>query len=196
MAFLEALARSPNEVDLGTVDEALGAGASPAGLEHASMMVALFSVMNRMVDAFGADVTPAQADAIGRALNTAGGATGRGKPRAWTRLDGQVPERLQLQRDAIRSGPGDSPKELRAAVADAVARRSGDPTAGGAVLPPELSAIADTLANDAHGMTDAHIENGRHAGWSEEALYEFIFCAAFASGLTRLRHALTLLAER
>ncbi|MEM6294916.1 MAG: hypothetical protein AAGA54_26835 [Myxococcota bacterium] len=197
MTFLEALARRPNEVGEDAVNRAIGGGATAADLEHASMMVALFSVMNRMVDAFGADVTQEQADAIGRALDTAGGAMALGKRSAsWTRLRGATPARLLAQRDAIQTGDGDAPAELRTAIERHVARSSGNPTAESLPLPPELEAIAVTLAEDAHGMTDAHIQDGLHAGWSEEALYEFIFCAAFGSGLTRLERALTLLADR
>lgn len=193
LSFLNALTRDPISVDAGTIQMALATGVSAAALEQASLMVMVFSYMNRMVDAFGADVTPEQAEHLAGVLETmGGGAELLSRERPWERFNGTTPPPLLAQLDVIRTGDGDAPAGLRAAIEADVARRSGGIRDPMPALPPALLRLVDTLVEDAHGVTDEHIDDLR-ADWSEEAIYEFIFVASFAAGLGRLERAITLL---
>lgn len=198
LVFLEALTRRPNEVDASTVDTALQQGASAGGLEQASLMVALFSYMNRLVDAFGADISPQQAQRVSGVLNTVGNASEKlgGSVGPWKRFGGSLPTTLTEQLEAIRTAEGDSPADLRTALEAYVAANSGGVRPVIQPLAPEVLALADTLSEDAHGVTDQHISDLKAANWSEEAIYEMVFVACFASCIGRMERAVELLANR
>lgn len=194
LEYLHTLTRTPNDVDESTVQAALDAGASAGALEQATLMATLFAYMNRMVDAFGADATPEEAEKIAKVLNTIGGGAellSREKP--WQRLAGEIPGPLVEQIREIREGEGDSPADLRRAIESSVAGRSGATRPPAGELPPAVARLIDTLATDAHGVTDQQIDDLR-PDWSEQAIYEIIFVASFAAGLGRLERSLSLLA--
>ncbi|MEX1288717.1 MAG: hypothetical protein AB1Z57_12315 [Acidimicrobiia bacterium] len=198
LTYLDALTRRPDTIDDTAVDAALEAGVVPGALEQASLMVALFSYMNRMVDAFGADVTPEEAERIAAFLDRAGSGSERlgGGRRPWERLRGSLPDPLAGQLDIIRTGDGDCPVGVRVAIEARVAAVSGATRGPAGDLPPEVVALVDTLATDGHGVADAHIEALTSAGWSEEAIYEMVFVASFAAGVGRLERSLSVLADR
>lgn len=197
LGYLEALTRRPDSVDRAAVDVALGYGVEPGALEQATLMVALFSYMNRMVDAFGADVTPEQADQIASFLDKAGGgAEFLSRPKPWQRLRGQIPAALTEQLDVIRTGDGDCPAEIRTAIEARVAAESGARRTVAEPLPDEVEALAATLSADAHGVTDGHFADLKAEGWSEEAIYEMVFVASFAAGIGRLERSVAVLADR
>lgn len=196
LEYLFRLTRRPLEVDASVVDAAVAAGASPGALEQATLMAMLFAYMNRMVDAFGADATPAEAERLARVLNTVGGGAELiSRARPWKRFAGEVPESFVAQLEEIRMGDGDSPASMRRTIEAYVAGRSGGRREPGAALAPPVQRLVDTLVADAHGVTDQHIDDLR-AEWSEEAIYEFIFVASFAAGLGRLERAVELLGAR
>lgn len=198
LVYLDRLTREPTSVTEAFIDEVLAAGASPSGLEHASLNCFVFSVINRMVDAFGADVSPAQAKTLGAVLDKGGGAVARlqGRPKPWARYGGTLPAPLTTCIREIRQGKGDAPPRIRAAIEARVARQAGAIRPEPSAIPEEIIDLVDTIAVDAHGVTDAHIEGAKAAGWSEAAIYEFVFVASFAAGLGRLERATGLLAPR
>ena len=160
-------------------------------------MCLVFSYMNRMVDAFAADVSPAQAQTLAGMLDKIGGGVERFREaKPWTRFAGRLPAPLQAELEQIRQGEGDCPAELRSAIEARVAGASGGDRSGPTALPDEVAALADTLCADAHGVTDAHIANLKRAGWSEEAIYEMIYVASFAAAVGRMERAVGLLARR
>lgn len=194
--YIHALTRDPMAVDEDTVEAALASGASPGALEQATLMATLFAYMNRMVDAFGADVTQEQAKQIAGFLDTVGGGAELiSRVRPWERFAGTIPQALVDQLHEVREGQGDSPPELRRAIEADVAGRSGGRREPADSMPPAIRRLVDTLAKDAHGVTDQHIDDLR-PDWSEEAIYEFIFVASLAAGLGRLERSVELLASR
>jgi alkylhydroperoxidase family enzyme len=194
LRYLEVLTRSPRSVDETSVQQAVDAGANPGALEQATLMAFLFAYMNRMVDAFGADVSPEQAEVLGKFLETAGsGAELVSRVRPWQRPAGELPKSVLDQLELVRGSEGDAPADLRIAIEADVARRSGAVRERPAELPEAVRRLVDVLAEDAHGVTDAHIDDLR-GDWSEEAIYEFIFVAAFGAAVGRLERSWTLLA--
>ena len=178
------------------IQRTLAAGVSPGALEHATLRCWLFSYMNRMVDAFGADVTPEQAEVLAKTLDSVHGRVeGLRGTKPWKRFAGEVPRELLDQLELIRTGEGDSPAELRTAIEARVALAAGGVRDSPAELPEAVAALVDVLAADAHGVEDAHIDALRAAGWSEEAIYEMIWVASFAAGLGRTERAIALLAD-
>ena len=197
LVYLEALTRAPTAVGPADIDQALAAGVSPGALEQATLMVGLFAYMNRMVDAFGADVTPEQAEVIATRLDTIGGGSERlARPKPWQRQHGALPKRIVEQLALVRSGPGDAPAELRTAVEARVAAASGGQRPAAAPLPASVAALVDVMTADAHGVTDAHIDALKADDWSEEAIYEVVFTASFAACVGRMERSFTLLADR
>lgn len=196
LVYLDALTRDPRSVGKETIDRALANGATAAELEQATLSCFAFSYMNRMVDAFGADVTPDEARTIGDAMDAMAGAGERVRRlKPWQRFEGVLPKAATNQLAIIRTGEGDCPVEVRTAIEARVALASGAERAGSTELPVEVAALADTLAADAHGVTDEHIAALKAATWSEEAIYEMVFVAAFAAGIGRTERAVRLLAE-
>ena len=194
LRYLEVLTRDPLSVDEGVVRDAVDAGANPGALEQATLMAFLFAYMNRMVDAFGADVSPEQAERLGQFLERAGsGVELVTRVRPWERPGGALPESVIAQLALVRGDEGDSPRDLRIAIEADVARRSGGSRDQPSELPDAVRRLVDVLAEDAHGVTDTHIDDLR-PDWSEEAIYEFIFVASFAAAAGRLERSWTLLA--
>lgn len=197
LGYLFALTRTPNAVGSAEVEAALARGTSAGALEQATLMAVLFAYMNRMVDAFGADITPEQAERVAGALDTVGGGLGKlSRARPWERLDGQLPQPLADQLAVIRAGPGDAPAPLRADLEAFVASRSGGRREGTPELPAAVEALAVTMAADAHGVTDAHIADLKADGWSEEAIYEMVFVISFAAGVGRMERSVSVLRGR
>ena len=160
-------------------------------------MAGLFAYMNRMVDAFGADVTSEQAEVIPVCLDTiGGGSTHLAGVRPWQRAHGVLPATLLDQLALVRSGPGDALADLRTAVEARVAAASGGERPAAAPLPVSVAGLVDVMTADAHGVTDAHIDALKVDGWSEEAIYEVVFTASFAACVGRMERSFTLLADR
>ncbi|MEM9460584.1 MAG: hypothetical protein AAGF11_40825 [Myxococcota bacterium] len=198
LMYLDRLTREPESVTEAFIDEVIAAGATPSGLESASLVCLVFSVINRLVDAFGADLSPVEAQTLGAVLDKGGSAVARlrGRPKPWVRYGGTIPAPLTTCLQEVRQGKGDAPPPIRAAIEARVARQAGTIRPEPPALPEEVTDLVDTIAADAHGVTDAHIDRLKAAGWSEPAVYEFVFVASFAAGLGRLERAIRLLAAR
>ena len=62
-------------------------------------------------------------------------------------------------------------------------------------LPTLLCAFVDKVLRHAYKVTDGDIERLRDAGYSEDAVFETIVCAAVGAGLFRLDRALSVMQE-
>jgi len=84
--------------------------------------------------------------------------------------------------ETVLSTPGDTTPALRRA---ALQRAKGDPGAG-EDLPKGLAGYIDTVARHAYNVTDADLAALKHAGNSDDALFEITVAAAVGAALHRL----------
>jgi alkylhydroperoxidase family enzyme len=57
-------------------------------------------------------------------------------------------------------------------------------------VPEELIRYVDKVTKHAYKVTDADVEALRHAGYSEDAIFEITLSAALGAGLARLERGL------
>ncbi|HEV2672677.1 MAG TPA: hypothetical protein VGU74_16405 [Gemmatimonadales bacterium] len=88
--------------------------------------------------------------------------------------------------DAVVNTPGDATPELRQAVLD---RAMGSRDR----VPPALCPYVDTVARHAYRVTDNDVSALKHAGNSEDALFEITVAAAVGAALHRLERGLAAL---
>ena len=82
---------------------------------------------------------------------------------------------------AVLDGGGETPSELRRAVAKGEA-------------PPNLAALVEKIRSRAHSVTGADVD-GLRAHYSDDQLFELIVAAAFGAASERLAAALHALEE-
>jgi alkylhydroperoxidase family enzyme len=82
---------------------------------------------------------------------------------------------------AVLGGSGDTPSELRRAVANGEA-------------PPSLSPLVEKIRSRAHTVTDADVDTLR-AHYSDDQLFELIVATTFGAAFERLAAALRALEE-
>lgn len=66
----------------------------------------------------------------------------------------------------------------------------------GGPLPPDLSALAAKVRDEAHAIDDEDVERLRRAGHVDDAIFELIVAAAFGAAQVRLSRALAALGDR
>ncbi len=179
---------------LGAEDAAAAraAGLDAAALEQASVVAAVFATMNRLVDAFGADLPEADRERNRLGLEAEGRLLGVTDLRRGRWSNPAASSAALALRRALREGDGDAPLALRRGIDDAVRLPLGlaAPEPG---LPTPVAALAEAVAADARRVDDAHFDALRVLGLSDEALYELVFTAAASAGLGRLERALDVL---
>ncbi len=190
LRFLEVLSLRPPELRPRQVRAARAAGVPLGGLEHASMVCSSFTIMNRMVDAFGADIPRRTLAHTGAVLDLAGKAMGGlGRVRVREPYAGRRPKPIASLLTAIRQGPGDAPAALRYTIEARIAASTGAERPAAGELPPEVRRYVDKVGQDARLVQDQDVADLKSAGWSEEAIYEMTFVAAAAAAIGRQERA-------
>jgi alkylhydroperoxidase family enzyme len=106
-------------------------------------------------------------------------------------MTNQYPPVIQRFVDAVMITPGDTRDELRWAVEARAAQNGGRPANHASYeVPEELIRYVDKVAMHAYKVTDADVEALRHAGYSEDAIFEITLSAALGAGLARLERGL------
>ncbi len=198
LRFLYTMTREPTALTPADAEAVIGAGVSLRQLEVAALTCVIFNVMNRLVDAFGADITDQQAAMIKPMLWTLGG-IGRviGRRRASKLCFGASPPvEITRQVAAIHGPEGDAPQAVRAAAytralerVGATPRVAATSASSGEALSEPARDYVDTIAVDAHGVTDAHVDDLRAAGFSDRAIFELTFCIACGAAFGQLELA-------
>lgn len=110
--------------------------------------------------------------------------------------DGRYRALTEQVRDAVLTTPGETPSELRRAVAARAAALGANRAAGGGpggVVPAPLTSYLDKVALHAYRVTDADVTALRRAGSSEDTLFELTLSAALGAALGRLERGLAAL---
>lgn len=196
LVFLEKLTLRPEEVTPLDAKAALDVGVEPIDLEHAVIVLTAFSVINRMVDAFGADVSDELALQAGKVLDRAGGLIGK-KAKEGVKdppFAGRIPDYIDAYLTPIREGEGDAPQDIRVAIEARVAASAGTerPTLE---LDPVIADFVDKVGGDVFSLQDEDFANLQAIGWSEEAIYEFVFVASVGSAMGRFECAWNVINE-
>lgn len=195
LGWLEQLTLRPADLDARAAAPALAAGVPVRGLETAGLIGVVFSVMNRLVDAFGADISPELVPRSGLGLDMASRVMARKNRGAEAEpYAGRLPDAAQELLRSIREGDGDAPATVRAAAEARVAVTTGAVRPEQTPLPPEVGRYVDALGRSGLEVSDNHIAHLKEAGWSEEAIYELTFIAAAGAALGRLEQAWQVLA--
>jgi len=100
---------------------------------------------------------------------------------------------IQRVRDAVLESDGATAPGLRRLVEARTAALGGRPRADRPDVPPEFVSLVDKIARQAHRVTDDDITALRHAGHSEDAIFELVVSAALGAGLGRLERGLAAL---
>ena len=104
----------------------------------------------------------------------------------------------ELRVGALRSH-GEAPTALREQVEELSAHLSGRPASSNACdsnsIPPGIRKLIEKIALNAYKVTDEDVEHLLHEGYSEDAAFELIVCAAVGAGDGRFERAMQALAE-
>lgn len=92
--------------------------------------------------------------------------------------------------DSLLTTPGDTPTELRSALAHDFARYSSSALPVGKDLSPELEMYVKKVARHAYRVTAQDIEELISEGYSEDAIFEITLSVALGSGMRCLEHGL------
>jgi hypothetical protein len=110
---------------------------------------------------------------------------------------GRYTDLAESQRRAVLESEGVTDPSLRRAVFARSAELSGGATAeartGAGEIPGDLREYVDTVALHAYRITDENLQELRHAGYSEDAIFEISVAAAVGAGLARLERGLGIL---
>ena len=96
---------------------------------------------------------------------------------------------LNHLRITVLRSHGDAPVELRAHVEAHSARLAGRGAGPAEILPPEVRELVEKVARHANRVTDDDFAHLLHAGYSEDALFEIVVCAAVGAGAARFERA-------
>jgi alkylhydroperoxidase family enzyme len=106
-------------------------------------------------------------------------------------MTNQYPAVIQRFVDTVLTTPGDIHEELRRAIEARAAQNGGRPANHASdEVPEELTRYVDKVAKHAYKVTDADVEALRHAGYSEDAIFEITLSAALGAGLARLERGI------
>jgi hypothetical protein len=190
LVFLEVMTLRPEELGREDVQAARSAGLERIDLEHAVMISSMFNSMNRLVDAFGADLTEEQSGGLATMLDMAGRVTAKSTRKKDPPFGKRMPDFVEHILLPVRESEGDSPAGLRRAIEARISTAIGAKRSvvSEEELPPDLATFVDMINEDVWGLTDEDFEQLK-ARWSEEAIYEFVYSASMAAGLARLEVA-------
>jgi len=99
-----------------------------------------------------------------------------------------------LRIGALRSH-GDAGTDLREHVEARAAQLSGRKTDHREILQPPLGDFVQKVALHAYKVTDGDIHALERAGYSEDAIFEIVVCAAVGAGAARFERAMRALRE-
>jgi hypothetical protein len=102
---------------------------------------------------------------------------------------------LNHLRIAVLRSHGDAPVELRTHIEQFSARIAGRATGEAAILPPGVRDLVEKIARHPNRITDDDLAHLRHEGYSEDALFEIVVCAAVGAGAGRFERAMEALAD-
>ena len=94
-----------------------------------------------------------------------------------------------LRIGALRSH-GEAGTDLRGHVEARAAQLSGRTAKQHEILPPPLDAFVEKVALHAYKVTDDDIRALDRAGYSEDAIFEVVVCAAVGAGAARFERAM------
>jgi alkylhydroperoxidase family enzyme len=88
--------------------------------------------------------------------------------------------------DAVLTGAGETPADLRRAVEANTAKAAGGERDAPGDVPEALARYVEKVARHAYKVTDEDVANLKDAGYSEDDLFEITLSAALGAGLARL----------
>lgn len=97
---------------------------------------------------------------------------------------------LQHLRISVSRSHGDAPLDLREHAEMRAAQLSGRPADQREVLPPGVRELVEKIARHAYKVTDQDIARLLHEGYSEDAVFEIVVCAAVGAGAARFERAM------
>ncbi|MHC4410376.1 MAG: hypothetical protein ACYS0E_21320 [Planctomycetota bacterium] len=97
---------------------------------------------------------------------------------------------LQHLRINVSRSHGDAPLDLREHVEMRAAQLSGRAADHREVLPPGVRELVEKVAQNAYKVTDHDITHLLHEGYSEDAIFEIVVCAAVGAGAARFERAM------
>lgn len=92
--------------------------------------------------------------------------------------------------EAVLDSPGETASTLRHVIQEQAAQWSCHATASVGQIPQEMLAYVKKVALHAYKTTTEDIEALRHAGYSEDAIFELTLSAALGAGMVRLQRGL------
>jgi hypothetical protein len=98
---------------------------------------------------------------------------------------------VQAVTDAVVTGPGKTPSELRKAVMARAARLAS--LRSGAPAPAPFGNYVDKIAQHAYKVTDADVTGLQQAGNSDDVMFEVTAAAALGAALGRLERGMAAL---
>lgn len=98
---------------------------------------------------------------------------------------------MQAVTDAVVTGPGKTPSELRKAVMARAARLAS--LRSGAPAPAPFGNYVDKIAQHAYKVTDADVTGLQQAGNSDDVMFEVTAAAALGAALGRLERGMAAL---
>ena len=97
--------------------------------------------------------------------------------------------------EAVLSSEGETDASVRRAVESLSAQIGGRSTNQTDVVAPELINYVKKIALHAYKTTDEDIDALRHAGYSEDAIFEITLSAALGAGMARLERGVSALKD-
>jgi hypothetical protein len=95
----------------------------------------------------------------------------------------------------VLDGPGHLSAGLRRAIEARAAELSGRAVSTVPEVPSDLSVLVDKIALHAYKVTDDDIETLKNSGYTEDAIFEVIVCAALGAGRARFERGIRVLDE-
>lgn len=97
---------------------------------------------------------------------------------------------LNHLRVAVLRSHGDAPVDLRGHVEAFSARVAGRRTGEPEILPPGVRELVEKIARNANDVSDEDFARLLHEGYSEDALFEIVVCAAVGVGAARFERVM------
>ncbi|MHC4939104.1 MAG: hypothetical protein ACYTHK_09065 [Planctomycetota bacterium] len=97
---------------------------------------------------------------------------------------------LQHLRIGVSRSHGDAPLDLREHVEMRAAQLSGRRVERPEILPPGVGELVEKIARNAYKVTDEDVTHLLHEGYSEDAVFEIVVCAAVGAGAARFERAM------
>ena len=108
-----------------------------------------------------------------------------------------IPTNVEALCHALTHNPGHAATELRQAILDGAAARSGRPPPEGqspgeeaVAIPKDLASYLHKVTHHAYKVTDEEVAALIAAGYSEDQIFEITLCAAIGASLGRMERGL------